>query len=79
MATLSTSCGISYGKRISDIVIYHNINNYSFSPSVGVWGSAFAILFNRVLGVSNSNSKNKGPTMEEELGIAAFEKYDIWQ
>jgi len=32
----------------------------------GVWGSAFSILFNRVLGVSNS--QNKGPTMEEELG-----------
>ncbi|XP_061489997.1 cytosolic phospholipase A2 isoform X3 [Rhineura floridana] len=32
---------------------------------MGVWGSAFAILFNRVLGVSNS--QNKGPTMEEEL------------
>ncbi|XP_053104034.1 cytosolic phospholipase A2 isoform X3 [Hemicordylus capensis] len=32
---------------------------------MGIWGSAFAILFNRVLGVSNS--QNKGPTMEEEL------------
>lgn len=32
----------------------------------GVWGSAFSILFNRVLGVSNS--QNEGPTMEEELG-----------
>ncbi|KAJ7332344.1 hypothetical protein JRQ81_014524 [Phrynocephalus forsythii] len=32
---------------------------------MGVWGSAFAILFNRVLGVSNS--QNQGPTMEEEL------------
>ncbi|KAM6327032.1 cytosolic phospholipase A2 isoform 2-T2 [Podargus strigoides] len=32
---------------------------------MGVWGSAFSILFNRVLGVSNS--QNKGPTMEEEL------------
>ncbi|XP_070795392.1 cytosolic phospholipase A2 [Pituophis catenifer annectens] len=32
---------------------------------MGVWGSAFAILINRVLGVSNSH--NKGPTMEEEL------------
>uniref|UniRef100_A0A8C0G3N8 Phospholipase A2 n=1 Tax=Chelonoidis abingdonii TaxID=106734 RepID=A0A8C0G3N8_CHEAB len=32
---------------------------------MGVWGSAFSILFNRVLGVSNSH--NKGPTMEEEL------------
>ncbi|XP_014375569.1 cytosolic phospholipase A2 isoform X2 [Alligator sinensis] len=31
----------------------------------GVWGSAFSILFNRVLGVSNS--QNTGPTMEEEL------------
>ncbi|KAK2540197.1 Pla2g4a [Columba guinea] len=37
-----------------------------FSPyEIGVWGSAFSILFNRVLGVSNS--QNKGPTMEEEL------------
>ncbi|XP_067391273.1 cytosolic phospholipase A2 isoform X2 [Emydura macquarii macquarii] len=32
---------------------------------MGIWGSAFSILFNRVLGVSNSH--NKGPTMEEEL------------
>ncbi|KYO24209.1 cytosolic phospholipase A2 [Alligator mississippiensis] len=32
---------------------------------MGVWGSAFSILFNRVLGVSNS--QNTGPTMEEEL------------
>ncbi|NWH36924.1 PA24A phospholipase, partial [Chloropsis hardwickii] len=32
---------------------------------MGVWGSAFSILFNRVLGVSNS--QNNGPTMEEEL------------
>ncbi|XP_013922893.1 PREDICTED: cytosolic phospholipase A2 [Thamnophis sirtalis] len=32
---------------------------------MGIWGSAFAILFNRVLGVSNN--QNKGPTMEEEL------------
>ncbi|XP_026511393.1 cytosolic phospholipase A2 [Terrapene carolina triunguis] len=32
---------------------------------MGVWGSAFSILFNRVLGVSHSH--NKGPTMEEEL------------
>ncbi|XP_022449094.1 cytosolic phospholipase A2 isoform X2 [Delphinapterus leucas] len=31
----------------------------------GVWGSAFSILFNRVLGVSGSQSK--GSTMEEEL------------
>lgn len=33
---------------------------------LGVWGSAFSILFNRVLGVSGSQSK--GATMEEELG-----------
>ncbi|KAM6455278.1 cytosolic phospholipase A2 [Liasis olivaceus] len=32
---------------------------------MGIWGSAFAILFNRVLGVSNCH--NNGPTMEEEL------------
>uniref|UniRef100_A0A8C2YS19 Phospholipase A2 n=1 Tax=Chinchilla lanigera TaxID=34839 RepID=A0A8C2YS19_CHILA len=32
---------------------------------MGVWGSAFSILFNRVLGVSGSH--NKGSTMEEEL------------
>eukprot|EP00069_Balaena_mysticetus_P007794 bmy_19324T0 len=32
---------------------------------MGVWGSAFSILFNRVLGVSGSQSK--GSTMEEEL------------
>jgi phospholipase A2 len=38
-----------------------------FSFILGVWGSAFSILFNRVLGVSGS--QNKGSTMEEELGI----------
>ncbi|XP_006897259.1 PREDICTED: cytosolic phospholipase A2-like [Elephantulus edwardii] len=32
---------------------------------MGVWGSAFSILFNRVLGFSNSY--NTGSTMEEEL------------
>ncbi|XP_030063405.1 cytosolic phospholipase A2 isoform X2 [Microcaecilia unicolor] len=32
---------------------------------MGVWGSAFSILFNRVLGVSSS--QNTGCTMEEEL------------
>ncbi|XP_054443615.1 cytosolic phospholipase A2 [Pteronotus mesoamericanus] len=32
---------------------------------MGVWGSAFSILFNRVLGVSSS--QNRGSTMEEEL------------
>nr|XP_006634713.1 PREDICTED: cytosolic phospholipase A2 [Lepisosteus oculatus]XP_015210598.1 PREDICTED: cytosolic phospholipase A2 [Lepisosteus oculatus] len=32
---------------------------------MGVWGSAFSILFNRVLGVSRSN--DCGSTMEEEL------------
>ena len=36
-----------------------------FSFILGVWGSAFSILFNRVLGVSGS--QNKGSTMEEEL------------
>ncbi|XP_062973309.1 cytosolic phospholipase A2 [Elgaria multicarinata webbii] len=44
------------------------VNKYKENPLhflMGVWGSAFAILFNRVLGVSNS--QNKGPTMEEEL------------
>ncbi|KAM9279963.1 cytosolic phospholipase A2 isoform 2-T2 [Cariama cristata] len=44
------------------------VKKYSENPLhflMGVWGSAFSILFNRVLGVSNS--QNKGPTMEEEL------------
>ncbi|XP_077784461.1 cytosolic phospholipase A2 isoform X3 [Podarcis muralis] len=44
------------------------VDKYKENPLhflMGVWGSAFAILFNRVLGVSNS--QNKGPTMEEEL------------
>nr|XP_060630501.1 cytosolic phospholipase A2 isoform X1 [Anolis sagrei ordinatus]XP_060630502.1 cytosolic phospholipase A2 isoform X1 [Anolis sagrei ordinatus]XP_060630503.1 cytosolic phospholipase A2 isoform X1 [Anolis sagrei ordinatus] len=44
------------------------VNKYKENPLhflMGVWGSAFAILFNRVLGVSNS--QNTGPTMEEEL------------
>lgn len=31
----------------------------------GVWGSAFSILFNRVLGVKDTAG---GSTMEEELG-----------
>lgn len=43
---------------------HHSLFIFSLS---GVWGSAFSILFNRVLGVSNS--QNEGPTMEEELGI----------
>lgn len=33
--------------------------------SLGVWGSAFSILFNRVLGVKDTVG---GSTMEEELG-----------
>ncbi|NWZ99182.1 PA24A phospholipase, partial [Nesospiza acunhae] len=44
------------------------VKKYAENPLhflMGVWGSAFSILFNRVLGVSNS--QNKGPTMEEEL------------
>ncbi|NXU01629.1 PA24A phospholipase, partial [Buphagus erythrorhynchus] len=44
------------------------VKKYTENPLhflMGVWGSAFSILFNRVLGVSNS--QNKGPTMEEEL------------
>uniref|UniRef100_A0A8C5QDE8 Phospholipase A2 n=1 Tax=Leptobrachium leishanense TaxID=445787 RepID=A0A8C5QDE8_9ANUR len=44
-----------------------SIKNYEENPLhflMGVWGSAFSILFNRVLGVSN---QNKGATMEEEL------------
>lgn len=32
---------------------------------LGVWGSAFSILFNRVLGVKDTAG---GSTMEEELG-----------
>ncbi|NXQ45244.1 PA24A phospholipase, partial [Catharus fuscescens] len=44
------------------------VKKYAENPLhflMGVWGSAFSILFNRVLGVSNS--QNTGPTMEEEL------------
>ncbi|XP_010216914.1 PREDICTED: cytosolic phospholipase A2-like, partial [Tinamus guttatus] len=44
------------------------VKKYNENPLhflMGVWGSAFSILFNRVLGVTNS--QNKGPTMEEEL------------
>ncbi|KAK9403947.1 cytosolic phospholipase A2 [Crotalus adamanteus] len=44
------------------------VKNYKENPLhflMGIWGSAFAILINRVLGFSNSH--NKGPTMEEEL------------
>ncbi|NXK74146.1 PA24A phospholipase, partial [Amazona guildingii] len=44
------------------------VKKYSENPLhflMGVWGSAFSILFNRVLGVSSS--QNEGPTMEEEL------------
>ncbi|KAG8436520.1 hypothetical protein GDO86_007576 [Hymenochirus boettgeri] len=43
------------------------IKKYEENPLhflMGVWGSAFSILFNRVLGVSN---QNQGATMEEEL------------
>ncbi|KAA0719104.1 Cytosolic phospholipase A2 [Triplophysa tibetana] len=36
---------------------------------MGVWGSAFSILFNRVLGVKETASSS---TMEEELGRAVF-------
>uniref|UniRef100_A0A8B9H8Q4 Phospholipase A2 n=1 Tax=Astyanax mexicanus TaxID=7994 RepID=A0A8B9H8Q4_ASTMX len=36
---------------------------------MGVWGSAFSILFNRVLGVKDVSS---GSTMEEELGMILF-------
>lgn len=38
--------------------------------SLGVWGSAFSILFNRVLGVKDIPG---GSTMEEELGM-----YDVY-
>ncbi|KAF2984620.1 hypothetical protein EK904_003567, partial [Melospiza melodia maxima] len=50
------------------------VKKYAENPLhflMGVWGSAFSILFNRVLGVSNS--QNKGPTMEEELGTVSTE------
>ncbi|KAM8929999.1 cytosolic phospholipase A2 [Pelodytes ibericus] len=43
------------------------IKKYEENPLhflMGVWGSAFSILFNRVIGVSNHNT---GATMEEEL------------
>jgi len=46
---------------------FHYLTYYSqyiFSDS-GVWGSAFSILFNRVLGVKDTVG---GSTMEEELG-----------
>ncbi|XP_069794314.1 cytosolic phospholipase A2-like isoform X2 [Narcine bancroftii] len=45
------------------------IKKYEENPLhflMGVWGSAFSILFNRVLGVSNSNNQGS-TTMEEEL------------
>lgn len=45
------------------------IKKYDENPLhffMGVWGSAFSILFNRVLGVSNANNKCS-MTMEEEL------------
>ncbi|XP_028667209.1 cytosolic phospholipase A2-like [Erpetoichthys calabaricus] len=44
------------------------VKKYNENPLhflMGVWGSAFSILFNRVLGVSSANSS--GSTMEEEL------------
>ncbi|MGH0173027.1 UNVERIFIED_CONTAM: hypothetical protein FKN15_020669, partial [Acipenser sinensis] len=42
---------------------------------MGIWGSAFSILFNRVLGVSSSD--NSGSTMEEELDWVEFSPYEI--
>ncbi|XP_078263703.1 cytosolic phospholipase A2-like [Rhinoraja longicauda] len=45
------------------------IKKYEENPLhflMGVWGSAFSILFNRVLGVSNANNQCS-TTMEEEL------------
>lgn len=43
------------------------------APVPGVWGSAFSILFNRVLGVKDTAG---GSTMEEELGKSVIVIFD---
>ncbi|XP_075038776.1 cytosolic phospholipase A2 [Mixophyes fleayi] len=53
-----------FGSKFFMGTVIKKYEEYPLHFLMGVWGSAFSILFNRVLGVS---SHNKGVTMEEEL------------
>ncbi|XP_063796313.1 cytosolic phospholipase A2 isoform X2 [Pseudophryne corroboree] len=53
-----------FGSKFFMGTVIKKYEEYPLHFLMGVWGSAFSILFNRVLGVS---SHNKGATMEEEL------------
>lgn len=52
---------------------YRKTNSTCDAPVSGVWGSAFSILFNRVLGVKDTAG---GSTMEEELGKSVIVIFD---
>ncbi|KAG9483379.1 cytosolic phospholipase A2 [Eleutherodactylus coqui] len=53
-----------FGSKFYMGTVIKKYDEYPLNFLMGVWGSAFSILFNRVLGVSN---QAKGVTMEEEL------------
>ncbi|KAG8556227.1 hypothetical protein GDO81_017976 [Engystomops pustulosus] len=53
-----------FGSKFYMGTVIKKYDEYPLHFLMGVWGSAFSILFNRVLGVSN---QSKGATMEEEL------------
>ncbi|KAM9324532.1 cytosolic phospholipase A2 [Gastrophryne carolinensis] len=53
-----------FGSKFFMGTVIKKYEEYPLNFLMGVWGSAFSILFNRVLGVSGHN---KGSTMEEEL------------
>ncbi|KAM5149060.1 cytosolic phospholipase A2 isoform 2-T2 [Mantella aurantiaca] len=53
-----------FGSKFYMGAVIKKYEEYPLHFLMGVWGSAFSILFNRVLGVS---SHNAGATMEEEL------------
>lgn len=53
-----------FGSKFYMGSVIKKYEEYPLRFLMGVWGSAFSILFNRVLGVS---SHNAGATMEEEL------------
>lgn len=52
-------------QKISFTIVHWTMFNPLTLCTAGVWGSAFSILFNRVLGVKETASSS---TMEEELG-----------
>ncbi len=61
--------GVKYGQIIQHHVLVCGIQCVC-KCWTGVWGSAFSILFNRILGF---NDVPNGSTMEEELGtITSF-------